>query len=65
MTFNTSIRSLTIGGSVQALTISKSLNPSKLPYLNLSEDFDQEKIVEKLILLEMLLIQVEGFLNLK
>ena len=41
------------------------LNPSKLPYLKLSEYFDQEKIAEKWILLEMPLIQVEGFLNLK
>ena len=61
----TCIRSLVIGGPVQALIITKSLNPSKLPYLNLSEYFDQEKIVEKLILLEMPLIQVEGILNLK
>ena len=40
-------------------------NALKSAYLNLSEYFDQEKIAEKLILLEMPLIQVEGFLNLK
>ena len=62
---STCITSLIIGGSEQALNISISLNPSKLPYLNLSEYFDQEKIAEKLLLLEMPLIQVEGFLNLK
>ena len=33
--------------------------------MNLSEYFDQEKNVEKLILLEIPLIQVEGILNLK
>ena len=33
--------------------------------MNLSEYFDQEKIAQKIILLEMPLIQVEGFLNLK
>ena len=48
--------------SIQALTISKSLNLN----LNLSEYFDQEKIAEKLILLEIhTSIQVEGFWNLK
>ena len=52
-------------GSVQALIIAKCLNPSKSAYLNLSEYFDQEKIAQKIILLEMPLIQVEGFLNLK
>ena len=31
---STSIRGRAIGGSVQALIIGKSLNPSKLPYLD-------------------------------
>ena len=42
-----------------------STNTSQSGYLNLSEHFDQEKIVQKLILLEMTLIQVQGFFNLK
>ena len=40
-------------------------NALKTGYLNLSEHYDQEKIAQKIILLEMPLIQVEGFLNLK
>ena len=40
-------------------------NALKTAYLNLFEYFDQEKIAQKIILLEMPLIQVEGFLNLK
>ena len=40
-------------------------NALKTAYLNLSEYFDQEKIAQKIIRLEMPLIQVEGFLNLK
>jgi len=40
-------------------------NALKTAYLNLSEYFDQEKIAQKIIRLEMSLIQVEGFLNVK
>ena len=41
------------------------INALKSAYLNLSEPFDQEKIAQKIILLEIPLIQVEEFLNLK
>ena len=62
---STCIRSLTIEGHA-AFEYQKIIkNALKLAYLNLSEYFDQEKIALKLILLEMPLIQVEGFLNLK
>ena len=40
-------------------------NASKSGYLNPSEHFDVQKIAQKLILLEITLIQVEGFSNLK
>ena len=40
-------------------------NASKSGYLNPSEHFDEKKIAQKLILLEITLIQVEGFSNLK
>ena len=38
---------------------------TRIRYSNLSGYFDQEKMAPKIILLEMPLIQVEGFLNLK
>jgi len=47
------------------LNIKKSSNASKSAYLNPSEYFDKEKNTQKIILLEMPLIQVEGFFNLK
>ena len=52
-------------GSVQAPIIGKSLNPSKIPYLDHYGLIDQEESAQKIILLEIPLIQVEGFLNLK
>ena len=53
-----SIRGRAIGGSVQALIIGKSLNPSKLPYLDHFELFEVKKIALELIFIEIPLIQV-------
>ena len=61
----TSIKSLTIEGHAAFEYQKIFTNSLKTAYLNLSEYFDQEKIAQKIILLEMPLIQVEGFLNLK
>ena len=62
---STCIRSLTIEGQAAFEYQKIFTNALKSAYLNLSEQFDQEKIAKKIILLEMPLIQVEGFLNLK
>ena len=61
----TCIRSLTMEGHAAFDYQKIFINALKSAYLNLSEYFDQEKIAQKIILLEMPLIQVEGFLNLK
>jgi len=62
---STCIRSLKIEGHATLEYQKIFTNALKTAYLNLSEYFDQEKIAQKIILLEMPLIQVEGFLNLK
>ena len=59
------IRGRAIGGSVQALIIGKSLNPSKLAYLDHYGLVEIKKIALEIILFEIPLIQGEGFLNLK
>ncbi len=59
------IRSLTIEGPAAFEYQKIFKNALKTAYLNLFEYFDQEKIAQKIIPLEMPLIQVEGFLNLK
>ena len=62
---STCIRSLTTEGPAAFEYQKIFKNALKTAYLNLFEYFDQEKIAQKIILLEMPLIQVEGFLNLK
>ena len=47
-----------IGGSVQALIIGKSLNPSKLPYFDHYDLFEIKKIALEIIIFEIPLIQV-------
>ena len=53
-----SIRGRAIGGSVQALIIGKSLNPSKLPYLDHYGLVEIKKIALEIIIFEIPLIQV-------
>ena len=62
---STCIRCLTLEGPATFEYQKIFKNALKTAYLNLFEYFDQEKIAQKIILLEMPLIQVEGFLNLK
>ena len=62
---STCIRSLTIEGHAAFEYQKIFTNALKSAYLNLPEYFDQEKIAPKIIFLEMPLIQVEGFFNLK
>jgi len=61
---STCIRNLTIEGHAAFEYQKIFTNAIQSAYLNLSEYFHQEKIAQKIILLEMPLIQVEGFLNL-
>ena len=60
-----SIRGLAIGGSVQAPTIGKSLNPSKLPYLDLYELLQIKNFALEIVIFEIPLIQVQGIQDLK
>ena len=53
-----SIRGRAIGGSVQALIIGKSLNPSKLPYLELYELLQMKNFALEIVIFEVPLIQV-------
>ena len=53
-----SIRGRAIGGSVQALIIGKSLNPSELPYLNLYERPQIKNFALETIFFEIPLIQI-------
>ena len=53
-----SIRGRAIGGSVQALIIGKSLNPSKLPYLDLYELLQIKNFALEIVIFEIPLIQV-------
>ena len=53
-----SIRSRGIGGSVQALIIGKSLNPSKLPYLDHYGLVEIKQFAVEIIVFEIPLIQV-------
>ena len=62
---STCIRSLKIEGHAAFEYQKIFKNALKTAYLNLFEYFDQEKNAPKIMLLEMPLIQVEGFLNLK
>ena len=55
---STSIRGRAIGGSVQALIIGKSLNPSKLPYLDHYGLVEIKKFAPEIIIFEIPLIQV-------
>ena len=55
---STSIRGRAIGGSVQALIISKSWNPSKLPYLDHYGLVEMKRSALEIIIFEILLIQV-------
>ena len=59
----TCIRSLTIEGYAAFEYQKIFRNALKTAHLNLSEYFDQEKIAQERILLEMPPIQVEGFLT--
>ena len=56
----TSIRGRVIGGSVQALIIGKSLNPSKLPYLDHYGLIEIKKNALEIMIFEISLIQVCG-----
>ena len=53
-----SIRGRAIGVSVQALIIGKSLNPSKLPYLDLYELLQIKNFALEIVIFEIPLIQV-------
>ena len=53
-----SIRGRAIGGSVQALIIGKSLNPSKLPYLDHYGLVEIQNFALEIIIFEIPLIQV-------
>ena len=55
---STSIRAWTIGGSVQALIIGKSLNPSKLPYLDHYGLGEIKTFALEIIIFEIPLMQV-------
>ena len=55
---STFIRGRAIGGSVQALIIGKSLNPSKLPYLDHYGRVEIKKFALEIIVFEISLIQV-------
>jgi hypothetical protein len=51
-------RDWAIGGSVQALIVGKSLNPSKLPYLGHYGLVEIKKFALEIIIFEIPLIQV-------
>ena len=53
-----SIRGRSIRGSVQALIIGKSLNPSKFPYLDLYELLQIKNFALEIVIFEIPLIQV-------
>ena len=55
---STSIRGQAIEGSVQALIVGKSLNPSKLPYLDHYGLVEIKKFALEIIIFEIPLIQV-------
>ena len=55
-----SIRGRAIGGSVQALIIGKSLNPSKLPYLDHYGLVEIKKFALEIIVFEIPLRQFKG-----
>ena len=55
---STFITGRAIGGSVQALIIGKSLNPSKLPYLDHYGLVEIKKFALEIIIFEIPLIQV-------
>ena len=55
---STSIKGRAIGGSVQALIIGKSLNPSKLPYVDHYGQVEMKKFALEIIIFEIPRIQV-------
>ena len=55
-----SIRGQAIGGSVQALIIGKSLNPSNLPYLGHYGLVETKKFALEIIIFEIPLTQDQG-----